>query len=175
MKKHLIYFSIILLGATLQAQEFEKGTNAINVGIGLGSAYGNSFTTSSQSIGFSASFERGIWEVPGPGVVSLGGFLGYKTFGYDFLGNEDRWTYTVVGVRGAYHFNGLNVENLDVYGGAMVSYRIVSFRGNSGSFGSSPGADAFVGGRWFFSDSFSAFAEAGYGFAYLTLGVSFRL
>lgn len=175
MKKQILYFTLlILLSTSLSAQEFIKGTNVINAGIGLGGTFGD-FATTSQSLGFSASFERGIWEVPGPGVVSLGGFLGYKTYDYDFIGGNDRWTYTIVGVRGAYHYNGLNVENLDVYGGAMLSYNILSYRGTSGNFNSRPSATAFVGGRWFFSDAFAAFAEAGYGVAYLTLGASFRL
>lgn len=176
MKKQFLLLTIFLgaIVTSASAQEFIKGTNVINAGIGLGGAYG-SYATSSQSLGFSASFERGIWEVPGPGVVSLGGFLGYKTYDYDYFGGSDRWTYTVVGVRGAYHYNGLNIENLDVYGGAMVSYRILSYSGTTGSYGSRPGATGFVGGRYFFSNNFAAFAEAGYGFAYLTVGISIRI
>ncbi|WP_149304087.1 hypothetical protein [Pareuzebyella sediminis] len=174
MKKHSTLFAILFFTiTTLSAQEFQKGTNVINAGIGLGGAYG-SYTTSSQSIGLSASYERGIWEVPGPGVVSLGGFLGFKTYDYDYVGGRDRWRYTVIGVRGAYHYNGLNVENLDLYGGAMVSYRILSYNGSTGSYGSRPGASGFVGARWFFTDGIAAFAEAGYGFAFLSVGVSFR-
>ncbi|MFS4448383.1 hypothetical protein [Maribacter sp. 2307UL18-2] len=175
MKKNILYLTfLVLFSTTVSAQEFVKGTNVINAGIGLGGTFG-SYATTSQSLGLSASFERGIWEIPGPGVISLGGFLGYKSYEYDFFGGSDRWTYTIVGVRGAYHFNGLNVEKLDVYGGVMLSYNILSFSGTSGDFGSRPSATGFVGGRWFFSDSFAAFAEAGYGVAYLTLGVSFRL
>lgn len=175
MKKRIFHLVLlVLVSTTISAQEFVKGTNVINAGIGLGGTFG-SYATTSQSLGFSASFERGIWEIPGPGVISLGGFLGYKSYEYDFFGGSDRWTYTIVGVRGAYHFNGLNVEKLDVYGGVMLSYNILSFSGTSNDFGSRPSATGFVGGRWFFSDSFAAFAEAGYGVAYLTLGVSFRL
>ncbi|WP_396635423.1 hypothetical protein [Maribacter sp. R77961] len=174
--KNQLLFLIISLSITVIAsgQEFVKGTNIINAGVGIGGAYG-SYATSSQSLGISASYERGIWEVPGPGVVSLGGFLGYKTYDYNFLGGSDRWTYTVVGVMGAYHYNGFNIENLDIYGGAMLSYRILSYTGTSGSFGSRPGATGFLGGRFFFTDNFAAFAEAGYGFAYLTLGISIRI
>lgn len=176
MKKLNFLFFIAVLTltfTTVSAQEFQKGTNVINAGIGLGGAYG-SYTTSSQGLGLSASFERGFWEVPGPGVVSLGGFLGFKSYSYDYLGGSDRWRYTVIGVRGAYHYNGLNVENLDVYGGAMVSYRILSYNGSTGNYSSRPGASGFVGGRWFFAENLAAYAEAGYGFAFLSVGVSFR-
>ncbi|MFS4456363.1 hypothetical protein [Maribacter sp. 2304DJ31-5] len=176
MKKTIIHLTIISLSMIhfASAQEFNIGTNVINGGIGLGGSYG-SYTTSSQSLGLSASFERGVWEVPGPGVVSLGGFLGYKTYNYDYFGGNDKWTYTVIGVRGVYHYNGFDIENLDLYGGAMISYRILSYNGTSGNFGSRPGATGFVGARWFFADNLAVFAEGGYGFAYLTLGISFRI
>ncbi|MBT2161724.1 hypothetical protein [Zobellia barbeyronii] len=156
------------------AQEFEVGTNAINAGIGLGGYYGG-YTTSTQSPVFSASYERGVWDVPGPGVVSLGGYLGYKRFSYDndFFGNDYSWSYTIIGVRGAYHYTGLDVDNLDVYGGVMASVRLLG--GDEFSdLNSRPGATAFVGGRWYFTDNIAGFAEAGYGVAFLTIGASFR-
>lgn len=176
MKKTVFFYMMFFIGTSLAlAQEFNKGTNVINVGLGLGGTY-DIYAAPSQSPVISASFERGIWELPGPGVVSLGGYLGFKTYRYD---NSDRWNYTIVGVRGAYHYNGFNIENLDVYGGAMVSYNILSYDRDVydgfGSFGSAPGATGFIGGRWYFSEVFSAFAEAGYGVAYLTLGAALRI
>lgn len=174
MNKVLIYLAIALLtGPLAMAQEFEIGTNVINGGIGFGGRYGN-YTTSSQSPVFSISYERGIWDVGESGVISLGGYIGTKTYKYDYFGGNDKWNYTIIGVRGAYHYNGLNIENLDVYGGVMISYNILSFSG-AGNFGSRPGATAFAGGRWYFSDNFAVFAEVGYGVAYLTVGISIRL
>lgn len=174
MKKSIIYFVFAVFSTSFAfAQEFNVGTNIINAGVGFGGNFG-SFTTSSQTPGYSISYERGVWDVPGPGVVSLGAYLGTKTYKYDYLGGNDKWTYTIVGVRGAYHYNGLNVENLDVYGGVMVSYNILSFTGVR-SFGSNLGATGFIGGRWFFAENFAVFAEAGYGVAYLSVGVSIRL
>lgn len=160
------------------AQEFEVGTNAINAGIGLGGYYGG-YNTSSQSPVFSASYERGVWDVPGPGVVSLGGYLGHKRFNNKYNDNfsntnfDYSWSYTIIGVRGAYHYTGLDVDNLDVYGGVMASVRILGGDEFDG-IGSRPGATAFVGGRWYFTDNIAGFAEAGYGVAFLTIGASFR-
>lgn len=176
MKKSIIYLVTTFLATSFSmAQEFNKGTNVINAGVGLGGSY-NIYASPSQSPVISASFERGIWEVPGPGVVSLGGYLGFKTYKYS---NNDKWSYTIIGVRGAYHYNGLEVENLDVYGGVMASYNILSYDDNQyggfGSYGSRPSATGFVGGRWYFTQNFGVFAEAGYGVAYLTIGVSFRI
>ncbi len=174
MKKLILPLVFTILSFSFAfSQEFNVGTNIINAGVGFGGNFG-SFTTSSQTPGYSISYERGVWDIPGPGVVSLGAYLGTKTYKYNFSGGSDKWTYTIVGVRGAYHYNGLNIENLDVYGGLMVSYNILSFTG-ARSFGSKPGATGFIGGRWFFAENFAVFAEAGYGVAYLSVGVSIRL
>lgn len=176
MKKSIYYLiTVLLTTAFVSAQEFNKGTNVINAGVGFGGNF-SIYASPSQSPSFSASFERGIWDVPGPGVVSLGAYAGFKTYKYD---NNDKWSYTIIGVRGAYHYNGLNVDNLDVYGGAMASYNILSYDDNAysgfGSYGSRASATAFVGSRWYFSENFGVFVEAGYGVAYLTAGVSFRI
>ncbi len=173
MKK--IFYIIFLITITqTYAQEFNTGTNVINAGIGFGGNFGN-YTTSSQSPGFSVTYERGIWDVPGPGVVSLGAYLGTKTYKYDYAFGNDKWTYTIIGIRGAYHYNGLEIENLDVYAGAMFSYNILSFDGSTaGSFNSRPSGTAFAGGRWYFTKTFAGFVEASYGVAYINLGASIR-
>ncbi|WP_291869987.1 hypothetical protein [Maribacter sp.] len=170
--KNIFCLLFITIGYFGYAQEFNIGTNNINVGVGFGGTFGN-YTTSSQNPGYSVSFERGIWEVPGPGVVSLGAYLGTKTYKYDYTFGNDKWNYTIIGIRGAYHYNGLEIDHLDVYAGAMFSYNILSYNG-AGNFGSKPGATGFVGGRWYFSNTFAAFAEASYGVAYLTVGASLR-
>ncbi|WP_149274465.1 hypothetical protein [Pareuzebyella sediminis] len=175
MKKQILLL-ICALSSTLfvTAQEFGQGTNVINAGIGLGGDF-DVYRGPSESPGFSVSYERGIWEVGGPGVISLGGYLGFKAYKYD---NDDRWRYTIIGVRGAYHFLGLDVDNLDVYGGVMASYNILSYDNDTydafGDFSSRPGGTVFVGGRWYFTEAFGVFAEAGYGAAFLTAGASLR-
>lgn len=171
----LLYAAIFFLGFNSHAQEFESGTNVINVGLGLGGEFG-SFLTTSVSPGFSVSYERGIWDIGGPGVISLGGFLGSKAYRYETQGIDSRWSYTTLGFRGAYHYNGLNVENLDVYGGAMLAYNIANFTGDAVGFtvSSTVSPTIFVGGRWYFNDTFGVFAEAGYGVAFLTIGGSIR-
>ncbi len=155
------------------AQEFSIDDNVISAGIGLGGNYG-SFSTSSQTPGLSLQYERGVWGIVGRDVISLGGYLGYKSYTYDAGIADDKWTYTIVGIRGAYHFNGINVQNLDIYGGAMLSYNILSFEG-SGNYGSDLAATGFIGGRWYFSNSFATMAEIGYGVANITVGVSLKL
>ncbi|MFC4094634.1 hypothetical protein [Euzebyella saccharophila] len=173
MKKTLLFLSVMFCFTSLvKAQEFQVGTNAINVGVGVGGYY-YGYNVSDQSPVFSVSYERGVWDVPGPGVVSLGGYLGHKRFSRNDNFDDYNWSYTTVGFRGAYHYTGFEIDNLDVYGGAMLSYRV--YGGDDyEDYRSRPGASAYAGGRWYFNEHIAAFAEIGYGSAYLTLGATFR-
>ncbi len=182
MKKTINYLALafiaLLTAHSVSAQEFAKGTNVINAGIGIGgNFYYGGLGTSSQSIGLNASYERGIWETGDFGIVSLGGYFGYKSYksNIGFGGDRYNFNYTIIGVRGAFHYIGLDVENLDVYGGAMLSYNIASIdSGYAGGLDSRPSATIFVGGRWYFGEHFGVFAEAGYGVSILSLGAAFR-
>ncbi|MBO2010803.1 outer membrane protein [Hymenobacter negativus] len=161
---------------------FGVGTNALNLGIGLGSRYnyGSGFFGGSSSVSpaISLSYERGFMPL-GPGVLGLGGLVAYQGASYD-LGGGDKWKYTdiVVMLRGAFHYP-VN-EKFDAYGGLGLGVRHagVSFSGSSiyGSLGSASAtefaAGLFVGGRYFFTESIGAFAELGYDQTYLKVGLS---
>jgi len=167
---------VFLTSQTAKAQDFEKGTNVINAGFGFGGAYDFGGFGSTFALGLNASYERGIWEVGGPGVISLGGYLGTAAYDLDYgFGNDDTVRYTSIGVRGAYHFNFIEVENLDVYAGAMISVDIVSYdNDNFDDLDGGPSGSVYAGARWYFTDTFGVFAEAGYGVSYLSLGAAFR-
>ncbi len=95
MRKSFIYIVIALFTSSMAiAQEFNQGSNVINVGFGFGGHF-EPFGSPSQNPSISASYEHGVWDVPGPGVVSLGGYLGHKSYKYD---NDDKWNYTIIGV-----------------------------------------------------------------------------
>lgn len=173
MKYAILFFTLTFFSLTMgHAQEFEAGSNVINAGIGLGGYYGD-YSTSTESPVLSLSYERGIWEMPGPGILSLGGYYGRKSFKYESVYGDYSWSYNVLGVRALYHYTGLDVEHLDVYGGAMVSVRFGS-GDDYYDLDSLPQGSAIVGGRWYFTESFAGFVELGYGVAYATLGASFR-
>lgn len=188
MKKSA-FFSIslvvisLLSAARVHAQAFEAGTNVISAGFGLGSSLANGYTYGSQGIGLSANYERGIWEA-GPGVISLGGYLGFKTFSYNqiYAGTlySYKWNYTIIGARGAYHFTGLNVENLDVYAGLLLSYDNLSFSSNfdipgyNGSYNSGIALTPFAGARYYFANNLGVYGELGYGVSILSLGLSYK-
>jgi hypothetical protein len=180
MKKSA-FFSTALVAISIfsavrvHAQAFEAGTNVVSAGIGLGSSLANGYTYGTQSPGFSASYDRGIWEA-GPGVISLGAYIGFKSFSYPM--EDAKWNYTIIGARGAWHFTGLNVDKLDLYGGLMLSYDNLSFSANDGyapgSYSSNVELTPFVGARYYFANNLGAYAELGYGVAILSIGLSYK-
>lgn len=180
MKKLLVVSMALIAAASLHAQSFQKGNNVLGIGVGLGSSLSG---LGSQTPAISANFEHGIWEIGGPGVISLGAYVGFKSFKYTGEDILEKWGYTIIGVRGAYHYNGIKSDKFDLYGGLMLSYNILKYSvkdndGNiiagTGNYGSGAGITAFIGGRYFFTPNIGAFAELGYGVSYLTLGLAFK-
>ena len=155
----------------------------MNLGIGVGNryGYGTGFLGGSSSVtpAISLSYERGLIPL-GPGVLGVGGFVGYQGATYDF-GGGDRWKYTdvIVTVRGAFHYP--VSPQIDAYGGLGLGLRYagVSFEGsNFGGLGVASvnelASGLFVGGRYFFNEKIGGFAELGYDQTYLKVGLTAR-
>ncbi len=177
----LLILAAALGAGPLHAQSFQQGSDVLSVGAGLGSAIG-SFSYGSQTPALSVQYEHGVWEIGGPGVISLGGYAGIKGYKYSTSSYKEKWNYTIIGLRSAYHYNGLRSEALDLYGGLMLSYNILHYSykdagGNgisgAGNYGSAAGFTLFVGGRYYFTPGIGVFAELGYGVSFLTLGLAF--
>ncbi len=192
----LIALAIIFNPKVSSSQAFQNGDNVLGVGIGFGSSL-SYFSAGSVSPAISLQYEHGNWAVGGPGVISLGGYLGYQKSSYDYTypyyfnsyntyySYSESLTYWVIGIRSAYHYNGLNTKDWDLYGGLMLSYDIASFSYSSnnqnfdnnyrGSYGSGLGISLYLGARYFVSDKFALFAEVGYGISDFNLGVALKL
>ena len=162
---------------------FEVGSNVIGAGIGLGSSYGSGYSYGSQTPAINFQYERGIWNVGGPGIISLGGYVAFKSYSYDYgySSYNSKWNYTIFGVRSAYHFNGIPSNKFDVYGGLMLGYRSISFSNNEPGYNYNynyGGSDiilvGFIGGRYYFTENFAGFSELGNGIAILSLGVTYK-
>lgn len=181
---------MLALGTLLNAQSspFEVGSNVISLGVGVGSSWG--YASARQTPAFNAQFERGIAPL-GPGVISLGGYLGYK--GYSYRSNlsngffyEQNWAYRIVGVRAAWHLTeleGVNLTKWDLYGGIMIGFHSVKytyedndplFDYSSNTYGNGVGWSSFLGARYFLTDKLALQGELGYGISYLSLGVAFK-
>ena len=174
-KVFLAVLAIVGSFSIANAQEvFHKGTTAINAGVGLGSYY------SGLSIPpLSVSLDYGVADnlINGNnGSISVGGFLGY-TATKKFYGDAGA-SIAVLGARGAFHYQ--FAPKLDTYAGLTLSYDIVSASSSSDYVVASVANSGinwtlFLGGRYFFTEKIGGFAELGYGFYNLNLGVTFKL
>lgn len=183
------FLGILITPSGVKAQAaYQLGDNVISVAAGFGTSYG-AFTYGKQTPAFSLQYERGLWQA-GPGVISLGGYLGYKSYQYSgsyfgFTYNE-KWNYTIFGVRGAWHlqeFDGTELQKWDLYGGAMLGYFNLNYTYtdndpnvdyNDINYSNSVGLSGFLGARYFFTPKLAAQGEIGYGISYLNLGLAYK-
>lgn len=163
---------LVLFTGNANAQYGGKGQMDLNVGVGLGTTVGLG-----GGLPISAAFDYGIND-----NISVGGYAGFVSQTEDLGFFTTKQTNLIVGVRGAYHLE--LIDNVDTYGGLLLGYNVVSAEITSnnplfpttGVAASASGIaySAFVGGRYHFTDNIGAFAELGYGIAYLQLGVALK-
>lgn len=171
----------------VDAQAFEQGNMGLNLGVGVGGySYGYGGIAGVRP-GFNASFDVGVKDI-GPGTLGIGAYFGYKSsrntsryltnYAYDV-----RYTNMAIGLRGNYHWNEWHgVDNLDVYAGMMLGYDIATYKDNTVYNGTIYGSSfsaanrvayaGYVGGRYLFTDIFGAYAELGFGFTVLNVGLT---
>ena len=182
MKKLLLSLLVVVFSLTqLSAQEstFQKGNKVLNLGIGLGGRWSGSYMKTSVPP-ISASLEFGVKDgVLEKGSIGVGPYLAYASHKWEYSGYGWKVTDIIIGARGSFHYPLVN--KLDTYTGLLLGYDISTeseFGNATGyDFGSSYGGFSyawFVGGRYFFSDSFAAMAELGVGITYLNLGIALK-
>lgn len=155
-----------------QAQEFEKGTSLIKVGIGVGDGY----VANLGSISFQAGYELGIVEFDGIGNIGVGARLGYRS---ESEGIVDVSVFAV-GPQATFHVTAIDVENLDLYGGIGID--IASVRAKTDFLGSTATATnteaefgLMAGANYYFSDNIAVFGELGINrISLFTAGAAFR-
>ncbi|MDR1499901.1 MAG: hypothetical protein LBI58_02865 [Tannerellaceae bacterium] len=172
MKRLIILGFLSLFVATgAGAQEiFAKGASIVNIGVGLGA-----------NIPVEASYEYSVVDglIDGDnGSVGIGGYLAYYGHSESFIGGKLSYNDIVIGARGAFHYQ--FVDKLDTYAGLMLGYDVASSKwSGSGAAVSASGSafapSVFVGARYYFTPAVGAYAEMGYGIAYLSVGVALRL
>jgi hypothetical protein len=183
MKKLFTVALIAFLSlSTIQAQEpaFSLGDKVVSAGIGFGTTLysGTYYTRGVPPI--SLSYEQAIKdEVLEKGVIGVGGWMGYSSYKWDYQGWGYKYTNFIIGALGSFHYP--LVDKLDTYVGIGLGYNISSAK----EFGTDPGFDynvssggivfaGMVGARYYFTDSFAVFAQAGYGISYFSVGVSLK-
>jgi hypothetical protein len=166
----LLFFALFYASSvSAQSQAFTTGTNIVSAGLGFNGVSGtgaNNVLYHTVTPEYSFQYERGLWKA-GPGVISLGVFLGEASYRYDVLypletsPTLEKWTYWEYGLRGAYHFTALKVPHLDTYAGIMISEQHTRYIAEMApSLGSnSGGLSIFAGARYFFWSHLGIYAE----------------
>lgn len=175
MKKILFsFFVAAILGVSSEKAfaQFEKGDKLLNAGINLGGTYGGG------GVGVGASFESGVHD-----FISVGAQADFITWNYGTFGYKWRYNFFTVAARGSYHFGKhfLTMDNLDLYAGPALGYRISSYSTPDGyggvyndGYGSGVFFGAFAGARYYFKPTMGVFAEVGYNASPLKAGITFK-
>jgi hypothetical protein len=180
MKRILLISMLLVIIVSLSFSQiaYKKGDQVVNLGIGLGGfagAYGTG------GIAITGGYEYGVNE-----NISLGGVIGYSSSSDDYFDGTAKYTYFLIGARGAYHYDLFHNPNIDTYGGILLGYNIVSsswtwndgYSGYGYSFSASSSYleyGLFVGGRYYFDPHWAVQAELGYGLGILNIGVAYKL
>jgi len=168
-------------------QQMEKGSHVLSPGFGVGGVYPVFSAVNSQTPLFGISYEYGAFEKVGPGNIGIGGFVGYKAYkrveeidGFRFY---EKLHYFIVGAKGAYHYNPFpKVTALDPYAGLMLSLNLPDYANNyspkyrylENKYRGYLAATVYAGARYYFNENIGAFAEAGFGTSFFTLGANFK-
>lgn len=187
MKRILLISMLLIIAASMMFGQiaYRQGDQVISLQLGLGTSLYESGATGTVPP-LTAAFDYGYNE-----HISLGGLLSYTGSKYDVSDAygtiSNKFSYIIVAVRGAYHYDLLHNDKIDTYGGLMLGYDIAStshtvtglytsysyliptYSVGGFSFG------AFIGGRYFFSPQLAAQVELGYGIAYFNIGLAYKL
>jgi hypothetical protein len=128
-----------------------------------------------------------MWQL-GPGVLTLGGELGFSYFWYSYyndgtLDYKYSWLSVIPAARCSYHY-GWKVKGLDTYGGVSTGPRFAVFSykyyNNFSNLGYHPGSVGFffgtyVGASYFFNSTLGINGEFGYNINWAQVGLVFKL
>lgn len=196
MKYKLTLLIVVIFGTTLNlnAQEMAKGTNFLSLGVGPSNNYYGFHSGGTPAIRF--AFDHGFRKA-GPGVITLGGSLGfftkfykgrttyYNNFQYKEFNYTQHWTYLSAVFRVGYYYNFgklIKTPELNAYAGigTGILHRFYSYNGDySYSAPYEDGTDfqvnVYFGANYFLSKKFALYTEFGYDISYATIGMTFNL
>ena len=163
MKRIFVFIFVVgLIGTSAaHAQKMRNGMSLFNVGIGL-----------VPGVGLNASYDYGLINTWGPGVFTVGGFVGFQNWGKTHPDHHSDYRTTVFAFspRATYRY-AIN-DSFEVYGTVMLGALIHTYSKHFDN-----ATDVYfattVGCRFTFARNVSVFAEMGYNIAILNGGLSF--
>jgi len=182
----LFICSLFSVQVSAQTPTFVKGDNVAGVAVGIGGSLYSGYSYGSGlsrmpaiSVFYEHCIMDKLWDEKSS--IGVGGVFGFAQAKYYHSANGWGWKSTnfIIGARGALHY--ALVDKLDTYTSLMLGFNAVSWkwRGDYQGYGTTSGASGItllwnVGARYYFTDKIAAFAELGYGFAILNLGVAMK-
>ena len=179
----LLFSSIILL--PVHGQPFDVGNKNLNMTIGMGTPWVlyNDYKTVLPPV--TASFDYGIRDDIGPGILSIGGVMAATTYKDSKTTPDDygyKSTTLIMALRSTYHYQLVN--KLDTYGGIHLGMRMEMWK----EYGDFPPAyetmddlrlrpmmSLFGGAKYYFTDNIAAMLELGFSIAFINAGICIKL
>lgn len=178
MKKQLksLVIALVVMAAAAPAMaqvQYDRGDKLFSVGLGIGGYNGDYYSYNgayyrgnTYGVPITASLEFFVND-----AISIGPYVGFTARNHSFAFDG--------GARGSYHFSKhipLGTDKLDLYGAVLLGISNVWYEGNNGEDYTdfAPRFGATAGARWYFTRSFSANAEVGYGLTSVLAGISFK-
>ena len=183
-----LFILLLLSGSTFAAEPaFDKGSNVIGLGIGMGvnyGSYGGYYGSANVSPTLYAAYDHGFFPEVGPGTIGIGAVIAYKSSSSKYLTYKSKYSSTIVGLRGTYHLTLLKDKNnkFDPYAGVTFGLRFNSYKDPYSDYYNyaysyskvNPIAGVFVGAHYNFVPNFGAHAELGYDISFLRVGINFN-
>ncbi len=190
MNKFYLFLAMAMLSSTaIFAQPLTYAEHSVSIGLGVPAI--SNYDYSSRTPALTAIYEYGFSDKLGIGYVGGGALMSFASADYNYryldIPFTNEYNYLVIGPRAAYHFDMVEItgdsfwSNIDVYGGMFLGIRFQSYKYTNHisetkeeDNKSKLATDIFTGIRYSLHDQIGAFAELGYGVAYLNLGVNIR-
>ncbi len=157
MKKLLVVLTLVCTTGIgmAHAQEMKKGMSLANFGLGF-----------VPGVGVNVSYDYGLVDTWGPGIFTIGGFIGFDNWAYN---SDIRGTEWFFAPRATYRY-AVN-KSFEVYATAMLGAAFTTYSKSKGNvsgvaFGTTGGC------RYSFSRNLSVFAEVGWNVSILNGGLS---
>jgi hypothetical protein len=183
-------FMSLVLSSGVNAQTINQGDQTINLGFGFDPYYRFSSWNGSKrsAVGpIVLGYEYIVTDKLGIGRIGVGGILGQSFYNEKYSNWAGDYRYkisrTAIIGRAAYHFD-LPVKGLDLYagvgGGFYINHHVDRTDYPNGTVDKSTrtsvsgGHYVFGGVRYFFTDAFGVYVEAGHGFNAINGGLSFK-
>jgi hypothetical protein len=180
-KTFLNLLAILAFIPELHAQEFEKGDIDLNIGIGLKNTLYAGSTYLQGIPPLTVSVDYGLNDMYGPGVIGIGGIVGFATFTDEGTQSTQKsgidYSALFIGAMGSYHIS--LVENLDSYASLALYYvgldqdpfGPIELKSDIKAKG---GVWLFIGSKYYITERFGVFAEFGYSSSILKAGACFK-